>query len=278
MATEKNLNIIIFGASGTIGKFLLEKYYKKKCNLLLFIKNREKINFFKKKYKSNKFQKIFFEKLDVNNTLELKKKILKNKKFIRKTNILINTIGIQGEINNFFKLNLKNFRKTFEINFMSHIFILRFIYELVKNSKNMLIIFFSGGGVTNVRQNFSSYSLSKIILVKLVEIISLEFKNKKVRINAISPGVINSKMTQLILRNNKKVKIDEIKKIKKEFKNSMKNLKKIYDLIELLYSKRGKKISGKIISSRWDKFQKWSFEDINKIADSDIFTLKRIIN
>ena len=49
------------------------------------------------------------------------------------------------------------------------------------------------------RPNFSPYVLSKIALVKLVEILSLEFKNKNLRINAVSPGIIDSKMTKEIL-------------------------------------------------------------------------------
>tara|TARA_B100000902_G_scaffold397005_1_gene459490 strand:- start:4686 stop:4922 length:237 start_codon:yes stop_codon:yes gene_type:complete len=74
MAFEKKLNIIIFGASGAIGDFLLKKYFKKNHNLLLFLKDRKKINVLKKRYKSKKSQFIFFEKLDLKNQNEIKKK------------------------------------------------------------------------------------------------------------------------------------------------------------------------------------------------------------
>ena len=52
------------------------------------------------------------------------------------------------------------------------------------------------GGVTGSEPNFSPYVLSKIALVKLVEILSFELKNKNLRINAVSPGIMNSKMTK----------------------------------------------------------------------------------
>lgn len=275
MVIKKKLNIIIFGANGSIGSFLLEKYFKKNYNLLLFIKDKKKINHLKKKYKSSNSQIIKYEALDFNNTKNFKKKLEKNRIFIKKTNLIINTIGVQGEIENFFNLNLEKFYKVFKINFFSQILLFKNIYKYIKKNKNILIIMFSGGGVTGPRKNFSPYVLSKIALVKLVEILAQEFNNKNIRINAISPGIIKSKMTSLILKKRKNVNLKELKKIKKELVKSKKSLEKVYDLITLLSGKKGKKISGKIISSRWDRFDKWNNKDIKRLIDYDLFTLRR---
>ena len=275
MVIKKKLNIIIFGATGSIGSFLLKKYFEKNHNLLLFIKDKKKINNLIKKYKSNESQIVKYEKLDFNSPNDFKKKFKKNKNFIKKTSIIINTVGVQGEIKNFFTLNLEKFYQVFKINFFSQILLFKNIYQYIKFHKNILIIMFSGGGVSGERQNFSPYVLSKIALVKLVEILALEFNNKNIRINAISPGIINSKMTSLILKKNKNVNLKELKKIKKEIVKSKKSLEKIYNLIDLLSEKKGKKISGKIISSRWDRFDKWNSRDIKRLVSHDLFTLRR---
>ena len=275
MVIKKKLNIIIFGATGSIGSFLLKKYFEKNHNLLLFIKEKKKINNLIKKYKSNESQIVKYEKLDFNNLKDFKKKFKKNKNFIKKTKIIINTVGVQGEIKNFFTLNLEKFYQVFKINFFSKVLLFKNIYQYIKLNKNMLIIMFSGGGVSGQRQNFSPYVLSKIALVKLVEILALEFNNKNIRINAISPGIINSKMTRLILKENKNVGFKELKKIKKEIVKSKKSLEKIYNLINLLSKKKGKQISGKIISSRWDRFDKWNSKDIKRLISYDLFTLRR---
>ena len=276
MVVKKKLNIIIFGASGSIGSFLLKRYFENNHNLLLFIKNKKKINDLKKKYKSSSSQIIKYETLDFSNQKEFKKKLKKYKNFFNNTNLIINTVGVQGEIKNFFNLNLKKFYNVFKINFFSQILLFKNIYQFIKKNKDTLIIMFSGGGVTGQRPNFSPYVLSKIALVKLVEILSLEFNNKNIRINAISPGIIDSKMTRLILKKNKKnVNSNEIKKIKKELVKSKKSLDKVYNLINLLSEKTGKKISGKIISSRWDNFNKWKTKDIKRLINNDMFTLRR---
>ena len=278
MAIKKKLNIIIFGASGSIGEYILNHFYNEGHNLLLYIRNTKKINSLKKKFKNhNSSQTIKFEQFDLTKTNDLKKKILYHKKFIKKIDIIVNASGAQGEIGNFFKLNLKKFNKTFEINFFSQIIFFRTIYPLIKKSKNLLILLFSGGGVTNARKNFSSYVLSKIALVKLVEILSVELENKNIRINAIAPGIINSQMTRATLNQNKKnIDVKEINKIKKEIVKSNQSLNKVVKLIEFLRSKKGLNISGKLISSRWDNYTKWDMKKIKNISNSDVFNLRRI--
>ena len=127
-----------------------------------------------------------------------------------------------------------------------------------------------------MRENFSAYSLSKVALVKLSEILSKEFINKNIRINIISPGIIKSKMTQKILTSKRNlVDRKEIKKIKKYIKFNNKTINKIYFLIKFLNSNKGKKISGKMISSMWDKPNNWSSSKIDKIVKKDFLTLRR---
>ena len=272
---NKKLNIVIFGFTSSIGNFLSRKYYLNNHNLLLFSNNKQKFNKLKKNYSNNQTQEIIFERFDITNAKKTKSIIKKNIKFFKKADLIISTIGVQGEINNFFNSNLKKFKKTFDINFFSHVYLLKNLYKTIRNNKRTLIILFSGGGATSKRENFSSYSLSKIALVKLVEILSTEIKTKNIRINAIAPGIIDSKMTRKILKNENKVKHKEILKIKKAFKSSNKSLNKVYDLINLLLFKSGKNISGKILSSRWDNFKKWNKIEVRKISSSDIFTMRR---
>ena len=83
-------------------------------------------------------------------------------------------------------------------------------------------------------------------------------------------------MTREILKNKKNlVAKKEMLKIKKFIKYSDKSINKIYLLIKFLNSKRGRKISGKMISSMWDKPIKWNSSKINKIATNNFLTLRR---
>ena len=82
------------------------QYFQKNHNLLLFLKDKKKLNSLKKKYQGKNSQIIKYEILDFDKFHNLKKKLEKNKNFIKNTNLIISTIGVQGEIKNFFDLTL----------------------------------------------------------------------------------------------------------------------------------------------------------------------------
>ena len=96
----KKLNIIIFGASGSIGNYLLEMYFKNNHNLLLFVKDKKRLKDLKKniKPKKKKSQIIKFETLDFNKFQDLKVKIKKEIKIFQKTNLIITTIEFKEKL------------------------------------------------------------------------------------------------------------------------------------------------------------------------------------
>ena len=273
---KKKLNVTIFGSSGEIGSFLSTKFLPNCKSINLFNRNKNKIKYMKKKlnYKKN-IKLINFFNFNTKNEKSIKSSLKKNKKIIRETDLLILTIAEQGEINNFFRLNMKKFNKTIFTNFTFYVIFFRYLFNMLKPDKEILIVLFSGGGSTSYRKNFSSYSLSKLCLVKLTEILNFEINNKKIRFNIISPGVVESKMTRIIYRNKSKVSSDELKKIRKNIKNSDQNLTKIFKTINFLLSEKGKLISGKMISSSWDNIDKFTKNKINNLIKSDLYTLRR---
>ena len=132
----------------------------------------------KRFFLNKKKQKIIFKIFNYQNENNLKKNsFLKNRNFFKNSDLLINCLGEQGEIKNFFKMNLKKNFKTLNINFLLNVYLLKYLYPIIKDRRNLLIIFFSGGGSLSFRENFSSYSISKTSLIKFTEIISKELKN-----------------------------------------------------------------------------------------------------
>lgn len=275
---QKKLNIVIFGAAGSIGRFLASKYYNLGHDLLLIVKNKIHEKKIKNVFLNKKKQKITLKIFNYQNKNNLKKFILENRNFFKNSDLLINCLGEQGEVKNFFKMNLKKFLKTIDINFLFNMYLLKFIYPIIKDKQNLLIIFFSGGGSLSFRENFSSYSISKTSLIKFTEIISKEIRNKNIRANIISPGIVDSKMTKKIINlKNKNLIKNEVKKINKFINKSDKTKEKIFLTINFLNSKKGKKISGKIISSMWDNPMQWGKRKIKKIMSDEFYTLNRKI-
>ena len=274
--TKKKIKIIIFGASGSIGSYLAEEYISQNNELLLFVKNFKSKKKMLDKFKFHGSSKIIVDQLNIKNFSSISKKLNKHKSFIKNTNIIINATGSLGEIKNILKVNLKKFKNTMDINFFFNLLLLQNLSKFIKNNKNLLLILFSGGGVTNYRKNFSSYSISKLALVKFVEIVSNELNNKNIRINAIAPGIIKSKMIDITMNNRKLVSKKEIIKIKKEINYSNDALKKLFKVINFLSSNKGKKITGKLISSKWDNIEIWSKKKIEKLNNNDLYFMRRV--
>ena len=273
---KKKIKIIIFGASGSIGSYLAKEYMSQNSELLLFVKN---LNSKKKILNKLKFQNssnVIIDHLNFRNFSSMYKKINKYKSFVRNTNIIINATGSLGEIKNILNINFEKFKNTMYVNFFSNLVLLQNLSKFIKNNKNLLIIFFSGGGVTSYRKNFGTYSISKLSLVKLVEIASNEINNKNVRINAIAPGIIQSKMINTTMNNKKSVSKIEIKKIERDTKHSNVSLNKLFKVINFLSSNKGKQIKGKLISSKWDNIETWNKKKIKKLINNDFYNLRRV--
>ena len=275
MDTEKKINVTIFGSSGKIGLSLAKKFLEKDHNLNLFYRKKEKKNILKKKlnYKLYK-KKISFLKYSSSSENILVKHIKKNRDIFKKTDLLIITVGEQGEIVNFFNSSMKKFKRTFFVNFMFYVILFKNLFSIIKKKK-MLVILFSGGGSTSYRHNFSSYSLTKLCLVKFTEILSHEMQNRRIRFNILAPGIIYSNMTKKILKKKNIFLKKELSKIKNNIKYTEKNINKIFETINFLNSEKGKLISGKLISSAWDNISKLESKKINKLIKTDIYTLRR---
>lgn len=273
---KKKIKVVIFGASGTIGSYLAKKFISQNNELLLFVKNLKSKKKILDKLKLQNSSNIIIEQLDIKNFSSIHKKIKKHKLFINNTDIIINAAGSLGEIKNILKLDLKKIKITMDINFYFNLVLLQNLSKLIKKNKKLLLIFFSGGGVTNYRKNFGSYSISKLSLVKFVEIASKEINSKNIRINAIAPGIIKSKMTDITIKNKKFVAKEEIEKIKKQIDYSNLALKKLFKVITFLNSDKGKKITGKLISSRWDNIENWNKKKLEKLNKNDFYLMRRV--
>jgi len=274
--TKKKIRIIIFGASGSIGSYLVKEYMSQNSELLLFVKNLKSKKKIINKLKFQSSAKIIIDQLNFTNFSSITKKINKHKSFVKNSDIIINATGSLGEIKNVLNINFKKFKNTMDINFFSNLILLQNLSKFIKNNKNLLIIFFSGGGVTSYRKNFGTYSISKLSLIKLIEIVSNEINNKNVRINAIAPGIIQSKMVDITINNRKSVSKKEIKKIERDIKYSNDALKKLFKVINFLRSNKGKQITGKLISSKWDNIETWNKNKIKKLINKDLYNVRRI--
>jgi len=190
-------------------------------------------------------------------------------------NQYVNCSGIQGPLGPSTELSYEDMKNVFNVNLFSSIFFTNYFANKTKVGDKLSIIHFSGGGSTSSRPMFMSYSLSKTSLLRFVENFALENSKGNIKINAIAPGVLPSKMQREVIDNEKL-------RDSKDFVTSLSSLSeenydstKLLSLCDFLLSEKSEGISGKLISAEWDNWAKWP-NHLDEIRNSDLYTLRRI--
>jgi short-subunit dehydrogenase len=187
----------------------------------------------------------------------------------------INCSGTQGRLGFSSEIEYKEMNAVFNVNLFSSIFFTNHLVKKMSNIDGLSIIHFSGGGSTSPRPLFMSYSLSKTSLLRYVENFAAENTNENIRINAIAPGIMPSKMQTEVVGNESlrgsKDYIASIKSLSEENYDSS----KLLNLCDFLLTERSKGITGKLISAEWDNWIEWP-NYLDQLKDTELYTLRRI--
>jgi 3-oxoacyl-[acyl-carrier protein] reductase len=205
MNSLKDKNIIITGASGGIGNSIVEKLYDNGANILATGTRLEKLEELKKKFNNIKILKFDIsqhEKIEefINNATEALGGSL---------DCVINNAGITKD-NLTIRMGLEEWTKVININLTSTFLMCKYsIKKMLKNKSGKIINITSVVGHTgNVGQ--ANYAASKAGIVAMSKSLAIEYAKKKINVNCISPGFINTPMTDQIDEKYKEAIISKI--------------------------------------------------------------------
>ena len=184
----QNKIVVVTGASSGVGKTIANFFLNK--NAKVFICAR-RLNLMKKNFKNKK--NVFIFKSDLSKESDRKKFIKYIIKKFNKIDILINNAGF-AYYSPVTKINYKNLKKTFEINFFAPLMIIKAIIPEMKKKNYGRIINISSGGSVNCVKNYLAYSASKAALNTLTKTAAKELKNYNIKVNSLSPGPCKTKM------------------------------------------------------------------------------------
>tara|TARA_B100001250_G_scaffold352818_1_gene325800 strand:- start:30 stop:767 length:738 start_codon:yes stop_codon:yes gene_type:complete len=193
MINLKNLSVILTGATGGIGNSILEKLVNAEANVLATGTNDKKLESIKEKYQNVKVKKFdISDHKHIEDFIDNCHQILGNK-----IDVLINNAGITND-NLSVRMKDEEWNKVIDIN-LSSAFLLskNTIKKMLKNKKGKIINITSVVGHTgNVGQ--ANYSASKGGLIAMSKSLALEYGKKNIKVNCVSPGYINTEMTNKI--------------------------------------------------------------------------------
>ena len=192
---------------------------------------------------------------------------------------LITAAGIQGEVGRTLEADPGRWSDTVRANLDGTFHAVRAFGPLLRRDAPGLrakIVCFSGGGATKPRVNFSAYGVAKTGVVRLVETIAEEERDRPLDINAIAPGAINTRLTdEVIALGPERAGAAEFAAAQKQKATGGASLERALDCVEWLLSPASDGITGRLIAAPWDP---WPTLDTRRaeLAGSDIFTLRRI--
>ena len=193
MINLKNLNIILTGATGVIGKSVLDKIISAGSNVIATGTNETKLKLIDEKYKN-----INTLKFDISEHEKIEKFVEDcSKIFSNKIDVLINNAGITQD-NLSIRMKEEEWKKVIDINLTSTFLITKnIIKKMLKLKKGKVINVTSVVGHTgNIGQ--ANYAASKAGIIAMSKSLALEYGKKNITVNSVSPGFIISDMTAKI--------------------------------------------------------------------------------
>jgi 3-oxoacyl-[acyl-carrier protein] reductase len=187
---DTNYNYIITGSTSGIGKAVIEKLDKKNNHLFLIGRSIDSLNEFKK----NSISNITLMKCDLTNLEDIQRILILLPQNIKG---FIHAAG-QDSLESIRGLSYNKFDYQMRLHVYSFVEILKYIEK--NKSKNDLewtnVVAVSSIASDNGGIGQTIYSSAKASLEACVRVLSKELLRKKIRLNAIKPGLVNTQMLQ----------------------------------------------------------------------------------
>ena len=190
----KNKWGIVTGANRGIGYKILETFSQHSANIFACAREINDDFLKKKEELENKYSnQIIPIKFDLSNKDVLISAVAKINEQSKQINFLVNNSAVMH--NKLFQLTkMDDFYKVFEINFFNQVFFTQSLMRNFIKNKDGSIVFLSSSAAEDGNIGRSVYSSSKAALTSFAKVISRELGPYNVRVNVISPGLINTDM------------------------------------------------------------------------------------
>lgn len=192
--------------------------------------------------------------------------------------VLVLAPGRQEPVGNFDLVDFDYWVEGVHLNFIEQ---LRVVHNLLpfrnlNGSQEPCVLFFAGGGTNNAVVHYSSYTVSKIALIKMCELLDAEVPNTRFVI--VGPGWVKTKIHQPTLELGAKLAGENYQKtVQKLNSNECTPMDKVVDCCSWLVTAPSKGISGRNFSVVFDKWDTKNLEAELEM-DQNMYKLRRCRN
>lgn len=263
--------VVVLGASADIGRKMCEFYANDGFRVIGTYRNPSKnINALKK------LKNMVLLKCDITQRGNARRLAVYFKKVRSRWTTVFSSIGTSEPIGAFFDLPFDKWEDSLQVNCIGQLRALHMLhkYRIKKGVANIVLL--AGGGTNNPFRYYSAYCVSKIMLIKMCEL--LDDENKDLNVFIVGPGFVRTKTHFETIKAGKNAGVNYCRV--KEFLDSDSPgtpIKKIYESVRWL-ERQGRDIAGgRNFSIVKDKFgDKRLMSELKK--DFNMYKLRRCRN
>ena len=182
-------SVLVTGASSGIGQATAIQCSKQGAQLFITGRNTERLNETLSKLEGTGHKMVLAELTSQDNI----------EKLVDEIDTLQGVVLCAGKGMNLpFTFSSKSkYQEVLDVNFLAPIELLRLLVKKKKITKNASVVFVSSvGGNTVFAPGTGIYGASKAAINATVKFCAIEFASKKIRVNSVNPGRVNTKLIQ----------------------------------------------------------------------------------
>ncbi len=237
----ENKVALITGSSSGMGKAIAELLGIHGATVIVSSNDEQACLATQKEFQNKGIQVITIP-CDVSKKENIDALVFETKEKAGEIDILIHCVGIAIP-GSFLEIDTENFEKTMQINLQSAIYISQKVIPKMQDKKEGIIIYLSSLSSVRGNKNLGLYGISKAGLAQLARNLAVEFGPDNIRVNAISPGVIDTEFAKAMTNNpevmEKRILLTPLRRIGK--------VEEVAGMALLLASKAGAFITGQNI-------------------------------
>jgi len=189
--------------------------------------------------------------------------------------VLVNCTGVYGPIGPTHTLSEVDWVLAIQANLVGSFYLAHAVLPRMLEQRRGNIIHFSGGGAAYGRPYFTAYSASKAALVRFTESLALEIAESNIRVNAIAPGPVKSRMWEELRQAGLAAGRRALEELSQMDEGGGVTPDRAAKLAVFLASDASTGITGRLVSAVFDDWEHLEGR-IPKLQQSDAWRLRRV--
>jgi NAD(P)-dependent dehydrogenase (short-subunit alcohol dehydrogenase family) len=265
---------LIAGASGALGSAVAQAFAREGARLAITYHSRPPEDLLGK-LAASRLTSIASFALDVSRRHDVQQVVSAVQGQFGRIDVVVNCTGTYGPIGPTHSVDAEQWADAIQTNLIGAFHLVHAVLPGMLAQRSGSIINFSGGGAAYGRPYFTAYGASKAALVRFTESVAAEVSESNVRLNAIAPGAVKSRMWEELRKAGAAAGPRALKELEEMDAQGGAGPERAAALAVFLASDRSKDISGRLISAVHDDWENLE-RDLPKLLQSEAWTLRRV--